>query len=185
MPLWWHPYDFLRYLILVPRAVPNVHQQMCTTGRPFQRLEGLLSNHSPPPPQKKKNKKQLYIYNEKVHCRNVSATFSRSIFPAWNFQAILANEKTHLGPTLNTCKVGSWRAALKEPSFLAILCSSACDRLMVHGAMRPEMITQIIQKQFFCVTDVCAIGKVIPRQLMCVVGTCTESTLWRRPNYTK
>ena len=25
--------------------------------------------------------------------------------------------------------------------------------------MRPEMITQIIRKQFFCVTDVCVIGK--------------------------
>ena len=28
--------------------------------------------------------------------------------------------------------------------------------------MRPEMITQIIRKQFFCVTDARAIGKLIP-----------------------
>ena len=31
--------------------------------------------------------------------------FSRTVF---------ANEKTHLGPTLNTCKVGAWQAALKN-----------------------------------------------------------------------
>ena len=37
---------------------------------------------------------------------------------------------------------------------------------------RPEMITQIIRKQFFCVTDVCVIGKFIPRQLTCVIETC-------------
>ena len=36
--------------------------------------------------------------------------------------------------------------------------------------MRPEMITQIIRKQFFCVTDVCVIGKLIPRKLFCVIG---------------
>ena len=27
------------------RRAPNVHQQMCTTRKPFQRLGGLLSNH--------------------------------------------------------------------------------------------------------------------------------------------
>ena len=43
--------------------------------------------------------------------------------------------------------------------------------------MRPEMITQIIRKQFFCVKNVRAIRKLIPRQLMCVVNTSTESTL--------
>ena len=37
--------------------------------------------------------------------------------------------------------------------------------------MRPEMITQIIRKQFFCVTDVCVcvIGKLIPREFFCVL----------------
>ena len=45
--------------------------------------------------------------------------------------------------------------------------------------MGPEMITQMIWKQFWCVTDVCAIGKFIPRQPMCVIGTFTQSTLWR------
>ena len=47
--------------------------------------------------------------------------------------------------------------------------------------MRPEMITQIIRKQFFCVTDVCAIGKLIPRQLMCVIGAFTENTFKGAP----
>ena len=41
-----------------------------------------------------------------------------------------------------------------------------------HSTMRPEMITQIIRKQFFCVTDVCVcvIGKLIPREFFCVIG---------------
>ena len=33
------------------------------------------------------------------------------------------------------------------------------SNLKVTNTMRPEMITQIIQKQFFCVTDVRAFGK--------------------------
>ena len=32
------------------------------------------------------------------------------------------------------------------------------------------MITQIIRNQFFCVTDVCVIGKLIPREFFCVIG---------------
>ena len=45
--------------------------------------------------------------------------------------------------------------------------------------MRPEMITQIIRKQFFCVTDVHVIATLFPKQLICVgvVGVFTESTL--------
>ena len=35
--------------------------------------------------------------------------------------------------------------------------------------MRPDIITQIIRKQLFCVTDVCVIGKSIPRQIMRVI----------------
>ena len=42
------------------------------------------------------------------------------------------------------------------------------------------MITQIFWKEFFCVTDVRAIGKLIPREL-CATGAFTDSTLWRRP----
>ena len=42
------------------------------------------------------------------------------------------------------------------------------------------MITQIIPKQFFCATDVCAIEKLIPRPLRCVLGVLTESILRRR-----
>ena len=58
-----------------------------------------------------------------MHYRKVSATFSRSL-KCSNFQGkcknaifsrtVFANEKTHLGPTLNTCKIGAWRAALKN-----------------------------------------------------------------------
>ena len=48
-----------------------------------------------------------------------------------------------------------------------------------------QMITQMIRKRFFCVTDVHVIWKLIPRQFMCVIGAFTESTLWRRPNKTK
>ena len=48
-----------------------------------------------------------------------------------------------------------------------------------------EIATQTTQKQSVCVTDVRLIGKLIPWQLMCVIGAFTEST-WRRcPNYTK
>ena len=36
--------------------------------------------------------------------------------------------------------------------------------------MRPEMITQMIRKKIFCVTDVCVIGKLIPRECFCVIG---------------
>ena len=36
--------------------------------------------------------------------------------------------------------------------------------------MRPERITQIIRKQFFCVTDVRAIGKLFPENSFCVIG---------------
>ena len=38
--------------------------------------------------------------------------------------------------------------------------------------MRPKMITQIIRKQFFCVTDVCVcvIGKSILSEFFCVFG---------------
>ena len=42
---------------------PNAHQQMCTTGRTFQRLGGLLSNH---PAQ---NQESDELSNEKAHCK--------------------------------------------------------------------------------------------------------------------
>ena len=34
--------------------------------------------------------------------------------------------------------------------------------ILFTRTVRPEMITQIIRKLFFCVTDVCAIGKLMP-----------------------
>ena len=62
----------------------------------------------------------------------------------------------------------------------ARFCTDACNT-PVYYTMGPEMITQIIRKQFLCVTDVCVIEKLIPRQLMCVIGASTESTLCKRP----
>ena len=41
--------------------------------------------------------------------RQISRHFSRDVS-----RTVFANEKTHLGPALNTCKVGAWRAALKN-----------------------------------------------------------------------
>ena len=43
--------------------------------------------------------------------------------------------------------------------------------------MRPDMIAQILRKQCFRVTEVRAIGKLNPRQFMCVIDAFTESTL--------
>ena len=51
-------------------------------------------------------------------------------------------------------------------------------------AMKPATITQIIRKQFVCVTEVWN-RKNNSRQFICVIGTFTESTLSRRPSYTK
>ena len=52
------------------------------------------------------------------------------------------------------------------------------EQSLFKNAQGVEGITQIIRKQFFCVTDmyVCAIGELIPRQLMCVVGAFTENS---------
>ena len=141
------------------------------------------------------------LSNEKVHCRKVSATFSRSlkcrnlvarairnairanrfarIIRNWNpyfystsgrfaritrisdIRANRANRfaritplsagnsresaklqlfrgpfsqmrKTHFGPTLNTCISRCMAGSAKKSSFLAIFCSSACARLLVH-----------------------------------------------------
>ena len=36
--------------------------------------------------------------------------------------------------------------------------------------MRPETMTKMIGKQLFCATDVRAIGKLTPRQFLCVIG---------------
>ena len=44
--------------------------------------------------------------------------------------------------------------------------------------------TQAIRKQFFCVTDVHGIEKLIPREFLCVLGIHRD-ILWKRLNYTK
>ena len=47
------------------------------------------------------------------------------------------------------------------------------------------MITQTIRTPVSFVTAACAIGKSIPREFLCaILGNFTESTLWRRLNYT-
>ena len=38
-------FQFDEFILRSHRRAPNVHQQMCTTRKPFQRLGGLLSNH--------------------------------------------------------------------------------------------------------------------------------------------
>ena len=50
------------------RSAPNVHQQMCTTRRPFQRLGGVLSNYP--------NQNQMRQFPRKVQKCN----FSRTVF---------------------------------------------------------------------------------------------------------
>ena len=50
------------------------------------------------------------------------------------------------------------------------------------AAFVPFTLSLLIPLRFFGVTDVCAIGKLNLRQSMCAIGTCTESTLSRRPN---
>ena len=59
---------------------------------------------------------------------------------------------------------------------------SILDQPLLWG---PDMTTQMIRKRFFCVADVCVMGKSIPRQLMRITVAFTESVLWRRPSYTK
>ena len=112
-----------------------MHQQMCTTGRPFQRLGGLLSNHP------NRNQKDEEFSNEKVYCRKVSATFSRSL-KCWEIQGeckivifsrtVFANEKTHFGTNIEHMQSRCMAGSAKKPSFLAIFCSSACARLSVR-----------------------------------------------------
>ena len=85
---------------------------MCTNKcrRPFSASWG----PSEQSPRQKPNYDELS--NEKAYCRNVSATFSRSLKcstfqrkckNAFFLRTIFANGKTHLGPTLNTWKVGA------------------------------------------------------------------------------
>ena len=72
--------------------------------------------------------------------------------------------------------------SLPNPCFLHVTDDWICQigGLVFSPTLRPEMITLMIWKKLFCVTNVCA-----SRKLMYVIGMCTESTLWRRPNYTK
>ena len=82
------------------------------------------------------------LSNEKVHCRKDSATralkcrqFQRKCNNAiFRGPTVFANDKTHLGPTLefehmqSRCMPGS----AKKPSFLASFGSWACARLLVR-----------------------------------------------------
>ena len=55
---WIEGMDLTSEWALAESGAPNVHQQMCTTRRPFQRLGGLLSNH-PNQNQKKTTNYQM------------------------------------------------------------------------------------------------------------------------------
>ena len=88
------------------------------------RFGGLLSNHP------NQNQKDDEFSNEQVHCRKVSATFSRSL-KRWEIQGKCKNAifsgpfsqmRKLMGPTLPTCNVGAWRAELK--SLYSLLFSS-------------------------------------------------------------
>ena len=46
-----------------------------------------------------------------------------------------------------------------------------------RATMRPDSITHLIPKTFFCVINVCVIGpdkKIIPRQFSCVIASNSE-----------
>ena len=51
--------------------------------------------------------------------------------------------------------------------------------------MRPDMITQIIWKQFSGVTDVRAIEEKSLPNIFSAYLALTGSTIWRRPNHTE
>ena len=116
-------------------AQANVHQQMCTTGRPFQRLGGLLSNH-PNKIKKTTNSQMRESALPKSFCnffalsemlgnpgKVENAIFSRTVF---------ANEKNSLGTNIEHLQSRCMAGSAKKPSFLAIFCSSACARLLGH-----------------------------------------------------
>ena len=118
----------------IARRVANMHQQRCTTRKPFQRFGDLLSNH----PNPKKNNK---ISNEKVHCWKVSATFPRSL-KCGNFQGKCKNEffftahfhkcENSLETIIEHMQRKCMEGGAKKLSFLAIFCSATCARLLVH-----------------------------------------------------
>ena len=90
-----------------------------------------------------------------------------------SFQArkVLDN-KARLNKQKSMQKAGKGLLSSSDPSVEHFL-----GRCFFCDTMRPEMITQIIRKQFFCVTDVLAIGKLTLREFLCVIGTLTENTL--------
>ena len=87
-----------------------------------------------------KIQKNYKLSNEKVHCRKVSATFSRSLkcgnfqgnckfnFFADCFRKWENSLVTNIEHMQSRCMAGS----AKKLSFLAIFCSAACARLLVH-----------------------------------------------------
>ena len=95
-----------------------------------------------------------------------------SWMPGWGGPSFARTFQTHLwfvGPVENVEDV-LW--SFLRPLFPEI-------------ALRPEMITQIIRKQFFCVTDVCAIAHINSQ----TINVCNWHVHWKyvveAPNYTK
>ena len=67
-----------------------------------------------------------------------------------------------------------WKEGIFKELGMKNVIFAICIFGIIVSTMSPEMIKEIIRKRF---TDVRAIGKFIPRQLMCVIGASTESTL--------
>ena len=113
---------------------PNVHKQMCTTGRPFQPLGCFVSNH---PDQKQK---QLIIKQESALPKSVCNFFALSEMQqsAGNARRMpffvdrFRNCEDSLGTSIEHIQSRCMEGGAQKPSFPAILCSSACARLLVH-----------------------------------------------------
>ena len=72
-------------------------------------------------------------------------------------------ERFHPQPTISAFLLTVGAFLLTVLSFLPTVGASPFYNA---PTMRPEMITQIIRKQFFSVTDVCAIGKINSQRIL-------------------
>ena len=114
---------------------PNVHQQMCTTRKPFQHLGGLLSNH-PNQNQKKTNNYQWESALPKSFCNFFALSemrqFPRKVQKCNFFADHFRKWENSLGTNIEHMQSRCMAGSAKRLSFLAIFCSAACARLLVH-----------------------------------------------------
>ena len=123
---------------------------MCTTRRPFQRLEGLLSNHL----DQNQEEQQIIKWESalpKSFC-NFFALSKMQQFPGkmqkCNFFADRFRKwENSLGTTVEHMQSRCMAGSAKKLSFLAIFCSSVCARLLVHVRCPAEYANwnQVIQ----------------------------------------